>query len=333
MELDRDKSPADTTGPADIDRAVKLLRAGRLVAFPTETVYGLGADATNESAVQRIFEAKGRPETHPLIVHIAGADMLADWVADVPDTARQLAERFWPGPLTIILDRGRRVPLVVTGGLETVGLRVPAHPVALALLREFSGGVAAPSANRFGRVSPTRAEHVRDDLGDHVDFILDGGPCSVGLESTIVDMTSGYPTILRPGGVTPEQLREVLGCPVMIRHGGPIFAPGQHPLHYSPRAEVVLVTAADMVQRAAALRTTGRRVVVVCRESDPVPDNFATIRLPDSLDAAAQSLYDTLREVDRRGFDVAVVALPPEHGVGLAIADRLRRAAGKGSSE
>jgi L-threonylcarbamoyladenylate synthase len=308
------------------------LRAGRLVAFPTETVYGLGADATNESAVRRIFEVKGRPEAHPLIVHIAAAERLPIWAAGVPDAARRLAERFWPGPLTLILPRGPCVPFVVTGGLETVGLRVPAHPVALDLLRAFGGGVAAPSANRFGRVSPTRAEHVRDDLDDRVDFILDGGSCSVGVESTIVDLSSGDPAILRPGGVTREQLEAVLGRPVPLRHGGPVRAPGQHALHYAPRAEVILVQPSDLARQAAAIQATGRRVVALCRDLDAATltthGGVEVIRLPDSLERAAQVLYEALREVDRRGFEVALAALPPEHGVGLAMADRLRRAAG-----
>ncbi|WP_233223476.1 L-threonylcarbamoyladenylate synthase [Amycolatopsis sp. CA-128772] len=180
-----------------------MLRAGGLVAIPTETVYGLGADAEDPAAVARVFQVKGRPPTHPLIVHLGAAEQLGDWVADVPETALVLAGHFWPGPLTLVLRRGRRVPLEATGGLETVAVRVPAHPVALELLSAFGGGVAAPSANRFGSVSPITAEHVRAELGDAVDFVLDGGPCDVGVESTIVDATGDTPTILRPGGVTP----------------------------------------------------------------------------------------------------------------------------------
>src|SRR6185503_20849697 len=207
--------------PASIQTAVDVLRKGGLVAFPTETVYGLGADADNEQALKAIFRVKGRPETHPLIIHLNRREQLQDWAASIPDSARKLAERFWPGPLTLILKKASRVSKVVTGGQETVGLRVPDHPAALSLLREFGGGVAAPSANRFGRVSPTTAEHVRQDLGGDVDFILDGGPCSIGVESTIVDLSSGDPVILRPGGLTKERLEETLGCSVPVLGSGP----------------------------------------------------------------------------------------------------------------
>src|SRR5690349_19076998 len=201
---------------SDIEKAAGVLRAGGLVAFPTETVYGLGANAEDPAAVSRIFQVKGRPPSHPLIVHLGGAELLGDWVEDVPATARLLAERFWPGPLTLVLRRGRRVPLEATGGLETVAVRVPDHPVALALLSAFGGGVTAPSANRFGSVSPTTADHVRAELGDAVDFVLDGGPCEVGVESTIVDVTGDVPTVLRPGGVTREDLEAVLGFPPAV---------------------------------------------------------------------------------------------------------------------
>lgn len=322
--------PTDVTIHAQyIDHAVAILRAGGLVAFPTETVYGLGADAENESAVRRVFEVKGRPEAHPLIVHIGRTEWLDCWVADVSPTAEKLARKFWPGPLTLILRRGPRIPLAVTGGLETVGVRVPNHPIALAMLQSFGGAVAAPSANRFGRVSPTRAVHVREDFGDQVDFILDGGPCSVGVESTIVDLSSGDPAILRPGAVTREQLEKMLGRPVPLRLAGPVRSPGQHALHYAPRAEIVLVAAHEISKTAADLIAASRRVVVL---GDPasanLPSRLDILPLPDSLADVAHSLYETLREVDRLGFDVALVTLPPDEGLGLAIADRLRRAAG-----
>jgi L-threonylcarbamoyladenylate synthase len=218
---------------SDIEKATGVLRAGGLVAVPTETVYGLGADAENAAAVARVFQVKGRPRSHPLIVHIGGADLLGDWAEDVPATARRLAECFWPGPLTLVLRRGRRVPLEATGGLETVAVRVPAHPVALALLTAFGGGVAAPSANRFGSVSPTTADHVRAELGDAVDFVLDGGPCQVGVESTIVDATGDTPSILRPGGVT----RPRSGARVPAR--GPLDEPrsGAGPASLALRSE------------------------------------------------------------------------------------------------
>lgn len=329
MNPGQNPSPsADQTSP-DIFRAVTILRAGGLVAFPTETVYGLGADAENAAAVRRIFEVKGRPEAHPLIVHFGRPEWLGHWVADIPPEAQRLAREFWPGPLTLILRRGSRIPLAVTGGLETVGVRVPNHPVALAMLQSFGGAVAAPSANRFGRVSPTRLEHVREDLDDCVDFMLDGGPCSVGVESTIVDLSSGEPAILRPGGVTREQLEQVLGQSVPLRQCGPVRSPGQHALHYAPRAEIVIVAEDEIPERASDLIVAGRRVVVLGdAASAKLPSRLEILPLPDSLADVARSLYDTLREVDRRGFDVALVTLPPDEGLGLAIADRLRRAAG-----
>jgi L-threonylcarbamoyladenylate synthase len=298
-----------------------------LVAFPTETVYGLGADAENERAVRRIFEVKGRPADHPLIVHIGDVAAMDSWVRDIPQEATSLARRFWPGPLTLILRRGPRTPPVVTGGLDTVGVRVPGHPLAVALVQAFGGAVAAPSANRFGRVSPTRAEHVRVDLGDSVDLILDGGPCSVGVESTIIDLTSDAPVILRPGGITREELQQFLGRPVPLSDDGPVRSPGQHPLHYAPRAQIILVSADEAPARAAALAAAGRRVVVLS-DSPAASSSIEYIGLPHSPVDAARSLYEILRLVDRRGFDVALVTLPSEEGVGLAIRDRLRRAAG-----
>jgi L-threonylcarbamoyladenylate synthase len=294
-----------------VARAAEALRAGKLVAFPTETVYGLGADALNEKAVRRIFEVKGRPVRHPLIVHLGDAEKLGDWADGVPAQARTLAARYWPGPLTIVLRKAAKVPDLVTGGQDTVGLRVPSHPLALALLREFGGGVAAPSANRFGRVSPTTAEHVRRDLGDEVDVVLDGGPCAVGVESTIVDLSSGFAAILRPGGVPREALEEALGRPVPV--GGGIRAPGMLDSHYAPRAEVVLAARQDLEVRAAELRSKGRRVLVLA--------------LPSPPEEAARRLYAALREADDAGVDAVVTDLPAESGLGLAIADRLRKAA------
>ncbi len=296
-----------------IDEAVRILRAGGLVAFPTETVYGLGADARNEKAVRRIFAVKGRPSGHPLIVHIAATP--EEW-GEIPATARKLVDVFWPGPLTVIVKR-RNVPDVVTGGLETVGLRMPSHPMALDLLKAFKGGIAAPSANRFGKVSPTTAQHVRDDLGKDVDLILDGGPCTVGVESTIVDCT-GAPAILRPGGVTREQIENVIG-PVAL--GGSVRAPGTLATHYAPRARVVLAEEGDLAARAKEI---GGRVVVFA-ERDP---GVEWRKLPSTPEGVARDLYAMLREADRDGFDAVVVAVPKEAGAGLAVLDRLRKAAG-----
>ncbi|MGW0082852.1 L-threonylcarbamoyladenylate synthase [Streptomyces sp. NPDC003393] len=315
---------------SDIEKAAHVLRTGGLVAFPTETVYGLGANAEDPAAVARIFQVKGRPPSHPLIVHIGGAQHLDEWVEDVPATARLLAERFWPGPLTLVLRRGRRVPLEATGGLETVAVRVPDHPVALALLAAFGGGVTAPSANRFGQVSPTTADHVRAELGDGTDFVLDGGPCQVGVESTIVDATGDIPSILRPGGVTREDLEAVLGHRLAVPSASPIRVPGQHPSHYAPRARVVLVEPEEVVAEAERAQELGHQVGVLLPAAfaDAPVKAHAVVALPDSPPAYARGLYGLLRELDRQGCDLIVASLPEEDGLGLAIANRLRRAAG-----
>ena len=294
----------------DIQRAVQVLRSGGLVAFPTETVYGLGADADNPQAIEAIFRVKGRPTTHPLIVHLGSGDEVKDWAVSVPDEAHLLMHTYWPGPLTLILRRAQRVLRAVTGGQETVGLRVPDHKVALAVLREFRGGVAAPSANRFGRVSPTSAEHVQQDLGSDVDFVLDGGPCAVGLESTIVDFSTGEPIILRPGGVTREALQETLRQTIPVRASASVRVPGQLESHYAPRAAVVPCAPAEGPARAAALRAEGKKVVLLPAD-----------------DASPDRLYASLRRADGEGAEVIVVPLPEETGLGLAVADRLRKAA------
>ncbi|GHG99127.1 threonylcarbamoyl-AMP synthase [Streptomyces rubradiris] len=315
---------------SDIEKAAEVLRAGGLVALPTETVYGLGANAEDPAAVSRIFQVKGRPPTHPLIVHIGGAEHLDAWVEEVPATARLLAEHFWPGPLTLVLRRGRRVPLEATGGLETVAVRVPDHPVALALLAAFGGGVTAPSANRFGSVSPTTAHHVRAELGDAIDFVLDGGACEVGVESTIVDATGEIPSILRPGGVTREELEAVLGHPVAVPTTSHVRVPGQHPSHYAPRARVVLVEPEKVVAEAEQAQELGHQVGVLLPPSlaGTSVKTHVVETVPDSMAAYARGLYGLLRDLDQRGCDLIVASLPAEEGLGLAIANRLRRAAG-----
>jgi len=303
-----------TRRTTDVDRAARVLADGGVVAFPTETVYGLGAVAHAPDAVRRVFAIKGRPTDHPLIVHLASADQLDDWASPVPPTARRLTDALWPGPLTVLVPRAAHVPDTVTGGRSTVGLRVPAHPMALALLAAVGDGVAAPSANRFGKVSPTAAEHVLADLGDDVDLVLDGGPCVVGLESTIVDCTLDPPVLLRPGGVPAEQLDEVLGALVVRHDSGPSRAPGMLASHYAPTCRVELASsAAEAARHAAALRGDGRRVVV----HDP----------SGSLGDYARDLYGALRRADLEGTEVLVVVTPPTTGLGLAINDRLRRAA------
>lgn len=319
--------PSRTT---DIPTACRLLAAGGVVAFPTETVYGLGADAENPAAVRRIFAIKGRPASHPLIVHLGNAAALSDWASAIPDTARTLARRFWPGPLTLVLERNARVPLEVTGGRNTVALRVPDHPVALELLRQFGGGLAAPSANRYCAVSPTTAEHVATDLGDDVDGVLDGGPCRVGLESTIVDVSSEHPRVLRPGGVTLEQLEEELQRPLAVGTDAKVPTPGDKPLHYAPRARVILARADELTQRAEQLRITGQRVGLLLTGTAALPfdPNWVVLRTSDVEAGMARELYAFLREFDRQRCDVVLVSLPAEVGLGRAIADRLRRSAG-----
>ncbi|MFB6853971.1 L-threonylcarbamoyladenylate synthase [Streptomyces sp. NPDC001939] len=314
----------------DIEKAAGVLRGGGLVALPTETVYGLGANAEDPAAVARIFQVKGRPPSHPLIVHIGGAEQLDDWVEDVSETARLLAECFWPGPLTLVLRRGPRVPLEATGGLDTVAVRVPDHPVALALLSAFGGGVTAPSANRFGSVSPTTADHVRAELGDAVDFVLDGGSCEVGVESTIIDVTGDAPSILRPGGVTREDLEEVLGCTLAVPSASRVRVPGQHPSHYAPRARVILVEPEKVVSEAELAQELGHRVGVFLPPSfsDAPLKLHAVVTVPGSLAAYARGLYGFLRELDQQGCDLIFASVPVEEGLGLAIANRLGRAAG-----
>lgn len=316
--------------PEEIAHAAAVLRAGGLVAFPTETVYGLGADAEQPDAVRRIFSAKSRPESHPLIVHLASAREIQAWARRVPPAALALAAKFWPGPLTMVLERASRVPDAVTGGLDTVALRVPAHPVALALLEAFGGAIAAPSANRFGHVSPTTAAHVREDLGDAVDVVLDGGAATIGVESTIVDLSSNEPAMLRPGGLPRDAIETVLGRPLASPRAGSARAPGMLPTHYAPRARVEIARAEQLAERARACAQAGERAAIIVRGQALLVPGVDVIVLPARAQDAAPRLYDALREVDRRGVAAVFVALPEPDGLDEAIADRLRRAAGLG---
>ena len=318
---------------ADITRAVAQLKAGDLVAFPTETVYGLGADASNVEAVRKIFAAKGRPANHPLIVHVADAVQLANWARDIPSAAHVLAKKFWPGPLTLVLQRSPNVPDAVTGGQDTVALRVPSHPVAQALLREFGGGVAAPSANRFGRVSATTAAHVREEFGDSVACVLDGGAADVGIESTIVDCSRATPTLLRPGWITPQQLEAALGAPLAAPGAGAPRAPGTLDKHYAPQTPLQLMEADLVVELARSLARQGRRVAVLARTTlRPVIEGLVWIAAPADAAGYAHDLYAKLRELDHAGCDAILVEQPPEEPEWLAIRDRLNRAAA-GSGE
>jgi L-threonylcarbamoyladenylate synthase len=312
---------------SSIAKAAEVLRTGGLVAFPTETVYGLGADASQPEAVRRIFLAKGRPSAHPLIVHLPRAENLQAWARDVPDAAWQLAQRFWPGPLTLILKRNAQVLDVVTGGQDTVGLRVPSHPVATALLQAFGGGVAAPSANRFGRVSATTAAHVRQELGNAVDLILDGGACPVGIESTIVDLSSGAPVLLRPGRITLQEIESVLNLPVGRAGAASPRAPGTLSAHYAPRLPLRLVSG-PMLDATIREESVRGPVAVLARHPRPA-HSASTLWMTAPLDAAeyARLLYAGLRQIDDSGCAVIVVEAPPDTPDWSAVRDRLLRAA------
>lgn len=312
---------------ATVRRAATLLREGEIVALPTETVYGLGADATNAAAVRRVFAVKGRPAEHPLIVHILDAASLDDWAVDVPDEAHALADACWPGPLTIVLRRAPGVLDEVTGGLDTVAVRVPSHPVMRAVLAELGRAIAAPSANRFGRVSPTSALAVLEDLGDDVAMVLDGGPSRVGVESTIVDCSQGPPTVLRPGGVTLERIAEILDRPIAV--GGTTRAPGTLAQHYAPTARVVIVDAREAPAVAAEHLAAGRRVAILA--PPPVPlglsSSVAVLEPPETDEEYARVLYERLRTADHHRIDVVLAVPPIGTGIGRAVRDRLERAA------
>jgi L-threonylcarbamoyladenylate synthase len=314
---------------AEIKQAVEILRRGGLVAFPTETVYGLGADARNQAAIERIFAAKNRPRSHPLIVHLADASWLPDWVGSIPEAASRLAENFWPGPLTLILPKQPEVLDTLTGGSEALGIRIPGHPVAQRLLQEFGSGIAAPSANQFKRVSPTLAKHVRRDLGSSVDLVLDGGACKVGIESTIVDFSQEPPVILRLGQVTQANLEQVAGGSFSLVNRRQTSSPGQHPVHYSPRAKTIIADVGDLQRLAQQHASEGHRVVILSRSEPPSRiDGFTWWQLPDQMDSLAQVLYQRMHEVDEQGFSVLLMDLPPDEGIGSAIRDRIFRAAG-----
>lgn len=312
----------------DIEKAVAALRAGGLVAFPTETVYGLGADASNPDALRKIFAAKGRPQDHPLIVHVADAVQLANWARDIPPPAARLAKKFWPGPLTIILRRAPHVSDLVTGGQDTVALRVPSHPVAQALLRAFGGGVAAPSANRFGRVSATTAGHVRHEFGAAVDCVLDGGAADVGIESTIVDLSGARPALLRPGWITAAQLEQALGAALVAPDAQSPRAPGTLARHYAPQTPLMMMEDDLLIELATSLSRQGKRVAVLARSArQPLLANIVWIAAPADAAGYAHDLYVNLRRLDEAGCDAILVERPPQEAAWAAIADRLSRAA------
>ena len=318
----------------ELTRAVATLRAGGLVAFPTETVYGLGADASNETAIKKVFAAKGRPHDHPLIVHIASAAQLNEWARDIPPTAHTLAKNFWPGPLTLILKRAPGVSDLVTGGQDTVAMRVPAHPLAQALLKAFGGGIVGPSANRFGRVSATTAEHVRQEFGDAVDCIIDGGACEVGIESTIVDLSGAKPALLRPGIITTAQIESVLGKALIAPNAQSPRAPGTLEKHYAPRTPVMLVEADLIDELSRSFARQGKRVAVLARNArQPLIDKLVWIAAPEAPAGYAHDLYANLRQLDAAECDVMLVEEPPSAMEWAAVRDRLGRAAAGAGAE
>ena len=306
----------------EVRRAAEILRAGGLVAFPTETVYGLGADASSAVAMARLYRVKGRPADHPVIVHFDSLERALAWTRDIPEEARLLAERFWPGPLTLILKRSDKAKDFVTGGQPSVGIRVPSHPVAQELLKAFGGGVAAPSANRFGHVSPTTAAHVREDLGADVDLVLEGGPSEVGIESTIVDLSSGSAFLLRPGRISKGDLEQVVEVKEKTaaspRHSGGLER------HYSPRTPARLVPTHLLDKEIATL---GDRVAVLAFSRPDERVDF-WLRMPREPHGYAQRLYAALRELDGTGCEQILVEAPPETPDWAAVRDRLVRACG-----
>jgi len=318
----------------DPERAVDALRAGRLAVLPTETVYGLGALAARPGAVARVYAVKGRPADHPLIVHLADARGMDGWVSDVPPYARRLAEHCWPGSLTLVLPRGDRAGLHVTGGQETLAVRVPDHPLTLEVLRRLADGVAAPSANLFGRVSPTTPQHVLDEVGDRLvpgaDVVLDGGPCRVGVESTIVDCTTPAPRLLRPGAVVAERVEAVAGLP-LARTTSAVRSPGTLPAHYAPRARVVLLEARDLPLAAAQAGRTSRegtpQTGLLAPSDVATPEGVVRLSAPATTDAYAAVLYAALRDADALQLREVLAVPPSGGGLGLAVRDRLSRSA------
>ncbi|MEH6434977.1 L-threonylcarbamoyladenylate synthase [Massilia sp. DD77] len=322
-----------TIDQAAIDAAALALEQGALVAFPTETVYGLGADAENPAAVAAIYAAKGRPQDHPVIVHLAPGAALDYWATDIPQEAQALADAFWPGPLTMILKRAANIPDAVSGGQDTVGLRCPSHPVAIALLRAFKGGrggVAAPSANKFGHVSPTLAQHVRDEFGadGSVALVLDGGASQVGIESTIVDLSrlaTHGPVLLRPGHIGADAIAAVIDRMPAAPDAAAPRASGTLESHYAPHTPVAMQDSAVLRATLAELAQAGRKVALI--HYTDMPPTHAALRLPATPDGFAHALYAALRAMDGQGADVILVEAPPKDGAWLGVNDRLRRAA------
>jgi L-threonylcarbamoyladenylate synthase len=311
----------------EIDEAVQALRTGELVAFPTETVYGLGANAADPAAVAKIFAAKGRPPDHPVIVHLDSPRYLHRWVRTMPPLAERLAAKFWPGPLTLILPKADNVNEVVTGGQDNIGIRVPSHPLAQQLLTAFGGGIAAPSANRYGRLSPTKPEHVRDEFGDAIRVVLDGGESQIGLESTIVSCIDDRAYLLRPGFITRSQIEKVVGA---MDPGGTVpRAPGDRLVHYAPNTPLEIVAAEDLERRAGEIAERQEKVAVLAMRPPMQTQRLMTwINAGKKPDAYAHNLYSHLRALDRAGCVRIFVQAPPTDERWAAILDRLQRASG-----
>jgi L-threonylcarbamoyladenylate synthase len=309
-----------------IQEAVQALKNDLLVAFPTETVYGLGANASSRQAIKRLYQAKGRPTAHPVIVHLASIEQLADWASDVPEAARRLGEALWPGPLTMILPKATHVAAEVTGGQNSVGLRIPSHETARALLEAFGGGVAAPSANKFGRLSPTTAEDVAHDFEHEVELVLDGGACDVGIESTIVDFTGERPRILRPGMILPEQIESIVGrLGTDVSSPSSTRAPGLLRSHYAPRTPTRLIDAGALQGDVQALTVLGKKVAVLSFQSD-IKGCSSLIVASREPERYAHELYRNLRALDKAGGDVILVEAVPASEAWSGVADRLKRA-------
>jgi L-threonylcarbamoyladenylate synthase len=331
----------------EIDRAADLLRTGRLVVFPTETVYGLGANALDAEAVARVYVVKRRPATSPLIVHVASIEMAKSLASDWPESADRLARRFWPGPLTLVLPTAQAgtpapgcpaerssaiIPAIVTAGLPTIALRLPAHPIALALIRAAGIPLAAPSANRFTELSPTTADHVRHSLGSEVDLILDGGPCEVGIESAVISLTGPHPTLLRPGGISRTQLEAVIG-PIESAEeveAGAHPAPGMHPRHYSPRTALYLTTDGKLPDPGQGQEEAAEEKGLYLQyQNPPNRPNITIHHMPQSAAGYAAALYDVLHQADANAYDWIAIDIPPNTPRWEAVQDRLKRAATK----
>jgi L-threonylcarbamoyladenylate synthase len=325
---------SDSTLDRQIIRAAaRRLEEGALVAFPTETVYGLGADAENPQAIAKIYAAKGRPSNHPVIVHVAEDADIEYWASAIPDQACQLIDTFWPGPLTLILKRAPHIPDAVSGGQDSIGLRCPSHPVARALLQQFKagkGGIAAPSANKFGHVSPTTAQHVRDEFGPTLECVLDGGQSEVGIESTIIDLSridTHGPVLLRPGHIGADRLAQVIGVAPRMPDASAPRASGTLDSHYAPRTPAALVELAELGKTLQRLAAVGQKVTVICHTAAPLANVIGQLALPPTAAGYAHELYAALRTADATGADIILIEAPPSSSEWQGINDRLRRAA------